>query len=47
MGAPEGQAFGGPAEMVVIPKGVEHCPVAQEEVHLILIERKATYHTAT
>lgn len=35
----------GPGEMAVIPKGVEHRPVAREEVHLVLIEPKATRHT--
>jgi mannose-6-phosphate isomerase-like protein (cupin superfamily) len=35
----------GPGELVVIPKGVEHRPVAREGVHLILIEPKATRHT--
>ena len=35
----------GPGEFVVIPKGVEHCPVAAEEVHLMLLEPKATKHT--
>jgi mannose-6-phosphate isomerase-like protein (cupin superfamily) len=35
----------GPGEMVVIPKGVEHRPVAAEEVHLMLIEPKRTRHT--
>jgi mannose-6-phosphate isomerase-like protein (cupin superfamily) len=35
----------GPGEMVVIPRGVEHRPVAAEEVHLMLIEPKSTRHT--
>ena len=35
----------GPGELVVIPKGVEHRPVAREEVHLMLIEPKAIRHT--
>jgi mannose-6-phosphate isomerase-like protein (cupin superfamily) len=29
-------------EFVIIPKGVEHCPVAEEEVHVILLEPKST-----
>ncbi len=41
----DGQVTLGPGEMVVIPKGVEHRPVAREEVHLMLIEPKATKHT--
>jgi mannose-6-phosphate isomerase-like protein (cupin superfamily) len=35
----------GPGEMVVIPKGVEHRPVAAEEVHLMLVEPKGIRHT--
>jgi hypothetical protein len=31
--------------MVVIPKGVDHRPVAAEEVHILLIEPKAILHT--
>ncbi|MEW6131081.1 MAG: cupin domain-containing protein [Acidobacteriota bacterium] len=34
-----------PGEMFVVPKGVEHCPVAQEETHIMLIEPQATTHT--
>jgi mannose-6-phosphate isomerase-like protein (cupin superfamily) len=32
-------------ELVVIPKGVEHQPVAEEETHLLLIEPKTTVNT--
>lgn len=32
-------------EFVVIPKGVEHLPVAEEEVHLMLLEPKTTLNT--
>lgn len=35
----------GPGEFVVIPKGVEHRPVAEEEVHAVLIEPKTTVNT--
>ena len=28
----------GPGELFVVPKGVEHCPRAEEEAHLLLIE---------
>ncbi len=35
----------GPGEMYVVPKGVEHRPVAQEEVHLLLIEPTGTPNT--
>lgn len=32
-------------EFIIVPRGVEHCPVADEEVHLILIEPKTTLNT--
>jgi len=32
-------------EMFVVPKGVRHNPVADEECHVLLIERKSTLHT--
>jgi len=32
----------GPGEMYVVPKGVEHCPVAEEETHILLIEPTGT-----
>jgi mannose-6-phosphate isomerase-like protein (cupin superfamily) len=32
-------------EFIVIPKGVEHLPVAQDEVHVMLIEPKTTLNT--
>ena len=32
-------------EMTVIPRGVEHCPVAEEEVHLLLFEPAGTANT--
>lgn len=35
----------GPGDMTVIPKGVRHRPVAEEECQLVLIERKDTLHT--
>jgi hypothetical protein len=28
-----------------VPRGVEHCPVADEEAHIILIEPKSTLNT--
>ena len=40
-----GQVTLGPGEMVVIPRGVEHRPVAKEEVYLMLIEPKSIKHT--
>lgn len=35
----------GPGEIYVVPKGVEHRPVAREEVHLLLIEPTGTPNT--
>ncbi|MGE5073976.1 MAG: cupin domain-containing protein, partial [Anaerolineae bacterium] len=34
-----------PGQMVVIPRGVEHLPVASEEVHVVLVEPKTTVNT--
>ncbi|MES2127796.1 MAG: cupin domain-containing protein [Pseudomonadota bacterium] len=34
-------------EMYIVPKGVRHNPVAEEECHLMLIEKKSTLHTGT
>ncbi|HEX8983073.1 MAG TPA: cupin domain-containing protein [Ktedonobacterales bacterium] len=35
----------GPGEFVIIPRGVEHCPVAEEETQVILLEPKTTVNT--
>ena len=35
----------GAGELFVVPKGVRHNPVAQEECLLMLVERKSTLHT--
>ena len=35
----------GPGELFVVPAGVEHRPVAAEEVHLLLIEPSGTPNT--
>ncbi len=32
-------------EFLVVPKGVEHLPVAEEEVHVLLLEPKSTLNT--
>jgi mannose-6-phosphate isomerase-like protein (cupin superfamily) len=34
-------------EMFVVPRGVRHNPVAEDECHVLLIERKSTLHTGT
>jgi mannose-6-phosphate isomerase-like protein (cupin superfamily) len=35
----------GAGEIFVVPKGVEHCPYAEEETHLLLIEPTGTPNT--
>lgn len=32
-------------EFVIVPRGVEHCPVADEEVHIVLVEPRTTLNT--
>jgi mannose-6-phosphate isomerase-like protein (cupin superfamily) len=32
-------------EIYIVPRGVEHCPVADEETHILLIEPTATPNT--
>ena len=32
-------------EFIIIPRGVEHCPVADEEAHVLLLEPKSTLNT--
>jgi mannose-6-phosphate isomerase-like protein (cupin superfamily) len=32
-------------EFIIVPRGVEHMPVADEEVHIILLEPKTTLNT--
>ncbi|MDF2995991.1 MAG: hypothetical protein K0R27_1628 [Xanthobacteraceae bacterium] len=41
----DGDVHLGPGELYVVPAGVEHCPVAEEEVHLLLIEPAGTPNT--
>lgn len=36
-----------PGEFTVIPRGVEHLPVAEEEVHVLLLEPKTTVNTGS
>lgn len=35
----------GPGEFIIVPKGVEHMPVAEGEVHVVLIEPRNTLNT--
>ena len=41
----DGDVVLGPGEMYVVPKGVEHCPRADEETHLVIIEPAGTPNT--
>ena len=41
----EGSVTLGPGELFVVPKGAEHRPIAEEEVHLLLIEPTGTPNT--
>jgi mannose-6-phosphate isomerase-like protein (cupin superfamily) len=41
----EGDVRLGPGDLYIVPKGVEHRPVAVEEAHLLLIEPKGTANT--
>jgi mannose-6-phosphate isomerase-like protein (cupin superfamily) len=34
-----------PGEMIIVPRGVEHKPVAEEEVHVMLFEPASTINT--
>jgi mannose-6-phosphate isomerase-like protein (cupin superfamily) len=34
-------------EFIIVPHGVEHCPVAEEEVELLLLEPKTTVNTGS
>ena len=34
-----------PGELIVVPRGVEHCPLAEGETHVVLIEPKTTLNT--
>jgi mannose-6-phosphate isomerase-like protein (cupin superfamily) len=41
----DGEVLLNPGELFVVPRGVEHRPVAEEEVHLLLIEPKGVPNT--
>lgn len=41
----EGDVVLAPGEFYVVPKGVEHCPKAEMETHLLLIEPAGTPNT--
>lgn len=41
----DGAVHLGPGDLYVVPRGVEHRPVATEEVHLLLLEPRGTPNT--
>ncbi len=41
----DGDVTLGPGEFLIIPKGVSHMPVAEEEVEVMLLEPKTTVNT--
>lgn len=41
----QGNVTLGPGELFVVPKGIEHCPMAEEEAHILLIEPSGTPNT--
>jgi mannose-6-phosphate isomerase-like protein (cupin superfamily) len=32
-------------ELIIVPRGVEHLPIAEDEVHIVLLEPKTTLNT--
>ena len=43
----DGDIYLDEGEFVVIPHGVEHCPIAEEETWVMLLEPKSTLNTGT
>jgi len=41
----DGEVTLGPGDLYVVPNGIEHRPVAEEEVHMLLIEPAGTPNT--
>lgn len=41
----DGEVVLEPGEFFVVPRGVEHCPVAEEETHVVLLEPKTVLNT--
>jgi mannose-6-phosphate isomerase-like protein (cupin superfamily) len=41
----DGDVSVGAGEIFVVPKGAEHCPVADDEAHILLIEPAGTPNT--
>jgi len=45
MGGEESELQIAPGEFVIIPRGTEHLPIADEEAHVLLLEPKSTLNT--
>ncbi|MGX1755713.1 cupin domain-containing protein [Streptomyces lydicus] len=41
----DGDVVLGPGELFVVPRGVEHCPVTEEETAILLLEPAGTLNT--
>ena len=41
----EGDVRVGPGRLSAVPRGVEHCPATEEEIHLLLIEPAGATNT--
>lgn len=41
----DGNVVLGPGEMFVVPKGVDHCPLAESDTHFMMVEPASTEHT--
>lgn len=41
----DGDVMLGAGELFVVPRGVEHCPVADEETHILLVEPAGVINT--
>jgi len=43
----DGEVLLGPGELCVVPRGVEHKPVAEKQVQVLLLEPASTLNTGT
>jgi mannose-6-phosphate isomerase-like protein (cupin superfamily) len=41
----DGEVEVGEGELIIVPRGVEHLPVAKSETHVLLFEPKSTLNT--
>ena len=41
----DGELDLGPGEFAIVPRGVEHCPVSDQEAEVLLLEPKTTVNT--